>query len=197
MAVPMTVKMPEPMTMPTPSAVSETGPSDFFSACSGSSESEMSLSMDLVAKIWRGRALSSSGEIYRIAMIVRANEIAAKRNGDRSSVLWPPFDVLDAYRLEAPRAAFLTFCLFSPRAPVRGPLGGAALRAARFTFLRSSFSVIDFVFAMMYVFSLMLKFCRRKRKRTSAAKAGCVPTCGVTAKIHSTSLRTTYRNLIL
>ena len=51
MAVPMTVKMPEPMTMPMPSAVSETGPSVFFSECSGSSESEISLSMDLVAKI--------------------------------------------------------------------------------------------------------------------------------------------------
>jgi hypothetical protein len=60
MAVPITVKMPEPMTMPMPSAVSETGPSDFLSACSGRSESAMSLSMDLVAKIWRGRGSSSS-----------------------------------------------------------------------------------------------------------------------------------------
>ena len=34
------------------------------------------------------------------------------------------------------------FCLFSPRAPVRGALGAAFLRAARFTFLRSSLSVI-------------------------------------------------------
>jgi hypothetical protein len=58
MAVPMTVKMPEPMTMPTPRAVSETGPRDFLRACSGSSESEMSLSMDLVAKICRARAVS-------------------------------------------------------------------------------------------------------------------------------------------
>ena len=64
MAVPMTVKMPEPMTMPTPRAVRETGPRDFFRECSGRSESEMSLSMDLVAKIWRGRGSSSSGEIY-------------------------------------------------------------------------------------------------------------------------------------
>jgi hypothetical protein len=39
MAVPMTVKMPEPMTAPMPSAVSDHGPSVFFSACSGSSES--------------------------------------------------------------------------------------------------------------------------------------------------------------
>jgi hypothetical protein len=54
MAVPMTVKMPEPMTAPMPSAVSETGPSVFFSAISGFSLSMMSLSMDLVAKIWRG-----------------------------------------------------------------------------------------------------------------------------------------------
>jgi hypothetical protein len=60
MAVPITVKMPEPMTMPTPRAVSETGPRDFLRACSGRSESEMSLSMDLVAKIWRARAKSSS-----------------------------------------------------------------------------------------------------------------------------------------
>ena len=54
MAVPTTVKMPEPMTMPMPSAVSETGPRDFLSACWGSSDVAMSLSIDLVAKIWRG-----------------------------------------------------------------------------------------------------------------------------------------------
>jgi hypothetical protein len=53
MAVPMTVKMPEPMTAPMPSAVSETGPSVFRSEFSGSSDSEMSLSMDFVAKICR------------------------------------------------------------------------------------------------------------------------------------------------
>ena len=51
MAVPMTVKIPDPMTAPMPSAVSETGPSVLRRACSGRSESEMSLSMDLVAKI--------------------------------------------------------------------------------------------------------------------------------------------------
>ncbi len=58
MAVPMTVKMPEPMTMPTPRAVRETGPSDFLRECSGRSESEMSLSILLVAKICRARAVS-------------------------------------------------------------------------------------------------------------------------------------------
>jgi hypothetical protein len=54
MAVPITVKMPDPMTIPTPNAVSETGPSVLRSAFSGSSESEISLSMDLVAKICLG-----------------------------------------------------------------------------------------------------------------------------------------------
>jgi hypothetical protein len=49
MAVPMTVKMPEPMTAPMPRAVRDQGPRDFFSACSGSSDSLISLSMDLQA----------------------------------------------------------------------------------------------------------------------------------------------------
>jgi hypothetical protein len=55
MAVPMTVKMPEPMTAPMPRAVSDQGPSVFFSRCSGSSDSEISLSMDLHAKSWFAR----------------------------------------------------------------------------------------------------------------------------------------------
>ncbi|MFP5277233.1 MAG: hypothetical protein ACLGPM_08955 [Acidobacteriota bacterium] len=50
MAVPMTVKIPEPMTAPMPSEVSDHGPSDFFSDCSGISESRSSLSIDLRAK---------------------------------------------------------------------------------------------------------------------------------------------------
>ncbi len=54
MAVPMTVKMPDPMTAPMPRAVSETGPRVFLRECSGRSDSEMSLSMDFVAKICRG-----------------------------------------------------------------------------------------------------------------------------------------------
>src|SRR5262249_9946912 len=57
MAVPMTVKMPEPITAPMPSAVRDHGPSDFFSACSGSSDSRMSLSMDLRASSWLGRVV--------------------------------------------------------------------------------------------------------------------------------------------
>jgi hypothetical protein len=54
----------------------------------------------------------------------------------------------NAYRLLWPREAFLTFALFSPRAPVRGAFGAAFFRAARFTFLRSSLSVMLLVFAM-------------------------------------------------
>jgi hypothetical protein len=57
-ATPITVKMPEPMTAPIPSAVKETGPSVFFNACSGCSESEISLSIDLVRKICLASALA-------------------------------------------------------------------------------------------------------------------------------------------
>src|ERR1035437_1515296 len=54
-AVPTTVKMPEPMTAPMPRPVSDHGPSVFLSRCSGSSESEISLSIDLHAKAWFAR----------------------------------------------------------------------------------------------------------------------------------------------
>jgi len=53
----MTVKMPEPMTAPMPRAVSDQGPSVFFSAFSGSSDSRISLSMDLQASSWLGSAV--------------------------------------------------------------------------------------------------------------------------------------------
>jgi hypothetical protein len=49
-AVPMTVKMPEPTTAPMPSAMSEMGPRVLRSRRSGSSDSAMSLSMDFLAK---------------------------------------------------------------------------------------------------------------------------------------------------
>jgi hypothetical protein len=55
-AVPMTVKMPEPITAPMPRAVSDHGPRVFFSRCSGSSDSRISLSIDLRAKNWLGSA---------------------------------------------------------------------------------------------------------------------------------------------
>lgn len=54
----------------------------------------------------------------------------------------------ETYRLLWPREAFFIFCLFSPRAPVRGAFGAAFLRAARFTFLRSWVSVMLLVFAI-------------------------------------------------
>ena len=57
MAVPTTVKMPEPMTAPIPSEVSATGPSVFLRRVSGFSESEISLSMDFLAKSWDARTV--------------------------------------------------------------------------------------------------------------------------------------------
>ena len=54
-AVPTTVKMPEPMTAPMPSDVRETGPSVFLRLVSGFSDSAMSLSMDLQQRTWGGR----------------------------------------------------------------------------------------------------------------------------------------------
>jgi len=59
-------------------------------------------------------------------------------------------------RFDWPRAAFLSFCLFSPRAPARGPLGAAFLRAARLIFFRSCVSSIALVFAI-FSFSYSLK----------------------------------------
>ena len=56
--MPMTVKIPEPITAPIPKAVRETGPRVFFSACSGSSDSEISLSIDFVRKICLASALA-------------------------------------------------------------------------------------------------------------------------------------------
>src|SRR5208283_5599746 len=49
-AVPVRMKIPEPMMAPMPSAVSDHGPSDLLSRCSGWSASEISLSMDLQQK---------------------------------------------------------------------------------------------------------------------------------------------------
>src|SRR5580658_433243 len=56
-AVPITGKMPEPITAPMPSAVSDHGPRVFFKQRSGSSESRISLSIDLRASSWLGRAV--------------------------------------------------------------------------------------------------------------------------------------------
>ena len=44
--------MPEPMIAPMPSAVSDHGPSVLLRRCSGFSDSEINLSMDLQQKAW-------------------------------------------------------------------------------------------------------------------------------------------------
>lgn len=51
----MTVKIPEPITAPMPSAVSDHGPSVFLRQFSGFSESRISLSMDLRDSSWLAR----------------------------------------------------------------------------------------------------------------------------------------------
>src|ERR1700733_7733128 len=51
-AVPVTVKIPDPMTAPTPSAIKLHTPSDFFSRRSGSSEAAMRASILLVRRSW-------------------------------------------------------------------------------------------------------------------------------------------------
>ena len=54
-AVPITVKMPDPITAPIPRAVSDQGPRLFLRAFSGASDSRISLSIDLRASSWLGR----------------------------------------------------------------------------------------------------------------------------------------------
>src|ERR1035441_1101613 len=77
MAVPMTVKMPEPITAPMPSAVSDHGPRVFLSRCSGSCESRINLSMDLRATSCLNRAIlliSLAAGAPRIAGACRKGE---------------------------------------------------------------------------------------------------------------------------
>jgi hypothetical protein len=76
MAVPMTVKMPEPITAPMPRAVSDHGPSDFLSACSGSSDSRISLSMDFRA----------SSCLSRAVLLVLSLDYTAMKNSLRRSL---------------------------------------------------------------------------------------------------------------
>jgi hypothetical protein len=51
-AVPVRMKIPEPMMAPMPSAVSDQGPRVFCRRWPGASESEISLSIDLQHKSW-------------------------------------------------------------------------------------------------------------------------------------------------
>jgi hypothetical protein len=57
-AVPVRTKIPEPMIAPIPRAVRDHGPSDFGRRWPGRSESEISLSMDFLAKSWLDRKVS-------------------------------------------------------------------------------------------------------------------------------------------
>src|SRR6266700_2122965 len=84
MAVPMTVKIPDPITAPMPRAVNDQGPSDFFSACSGSSESLISLSIDLheISCLRSVRLLRSESEPGRAARAIEADLSSACRTGD-------------------------------------------------------------------------------------------------------------------
>jgi hypothetical protein len=70
--------MPEPITAPIPSAVRETGPSVFFNACSGLSDSEISLSIDLVAKICLASALAPAYESIGAGRIRLHNAISGQ-----------------------------------------------------------------------------------------------------------------------
>src|SRR5438477_45583 len=59
-AVPVSTKMPEPITAPIPSAVSDHGPSVFCRRWPGASDSEISLSMDLQQKSWLSEVRTTS-----------------------------------------------------------------------------------------------------------------------------------------
>ena len=63
-AVPVTVKIPDPMTAPMPRAVRLHGPSDFRSRLPGSSEAAISASMLLVRRSWLIRMQARAGR-YR------------------------------------------------------------------------------------------------------------------------------------
>src|ERR1700722_15120710 len=128
-AVPITVKIPEPMTAPMPRAVREIGPSVFFSRRSGSSESEISLSMDLQQNSWLSEVrMTAAGSVVCDKRLwspekrafsefahgvwpIRVPCVFENRNGQTPSALSQL-----PYRFAWPRASFLTLGFFDPRA---------------------------------------------------------------------------------
>src|SRR5450631_2970393 len=103
------------MIAPMPSAVSDHGPSVLLSRCSGFSDSEISLSMDLQQNAW--------------LLEVRMTGAGSVEDGDKRSFLLTTgvghgraahardFRIrLAAYRLAWPRASFFTLRFFDPRA---------------------------------------------------------------------------------
>src|SRR5437868_1911916 len=161
MAVPTIVKIPEPTTAPMPSAVSDQGPRVFLSRCSGSSESEMSLSMDFLANSW----LASFWSLVSFTILL---DCCSQRHRDCGKALshWPLAKSqrpnakrLLPYRFAVPRVIFFTLRFSEPRGAVRLALGAAFLRAARRAFLRSSF----FNFLVLAMNSLWFDFAADER----------------------------------
>src|SRR5580692_3448190 len=132
-AVPVSIKMPEPMMAPMPRAVSDQGPRDLLSRCSGFSESEISLSMDLQQRSWLSevrtddrmvaagsgdgcdKRLWSPGVSFRLSAISSQLKtcVASRRSGRGRPLL---HEFCCAYRFAWPRASFLTLGFFDPRA---------------------------------------------------------------------------------
>src|SRR4051794_6590171 len=166
-AVPVRTNMPDPMMAPIPRAVRLHGPRLFFSRCSGSSESEISLSIDLQANSWLPEgfgllsvvACAKSGPAHvgfvQVFVAHWQGGALANTNTRRTSQSNRVFQVLletKRYRLLVPRTIFFTLRFAEPRGVVRLPSGlvlSAFLRAVRLAFLRSTLSVIVLVFIFL------------------------------------------------
>jgi hypothetical protein len=169
-AVPITVKMPEPITAPIPRAVRETGPSVFLSLRSGSSESEIRLSMDLQQKSWLSdvrietRTVFSDGPDAGSGKRLMSPEVLVDLDISKGTqpanaiVRLPATCQVRFYRFAVPRASFFTFRFCDPRAYSRGLSGCSVLcflRAVRLAFLRSSLVKVA-VFAMSAFLKLVI-----------------------------------------
>ncbi len=168
----MTVKMPDPMTAPMPSAVSDQGPRVFLSLCAGSCDSLMSLSIDLRASSWLARENLLTVVSDQRSVLLRqdpsgswAPVCCAKQRSSALSGGCRPLiaDNHLSYRFDWPRAIFFTFLFREPRGVVRLALGAAFLRAVRFSFLRSALSSIFFVSATLTSFRSSCFQCSAQR----------------------------------
>src|SRR5271169_6804398 len=115
-AVPVTVKIPEPITAPIPSAIKLQTPSVFFRARSGSSEEAISASILLQRKSWLMPPLLVSGLLVSGSRFQTAgNQKPGTRNQKRF------------YRFLCPLVNFFTRFFSDPRATPAARLGlGAA-----------------------------------------------------------------------
>src|SRR5581483_11575188 len=123
-AVPVRTKIPEPIMAPMPSAVSDHGPNVFFSFRSGSSASEISLSMDLQQKSWFSEVRTTS--LDGGSVVVGCDKESDSPEAEAITQRVPHFspvlgevgfrtDESCFYRFAWPRANFLTFGFFDPR----------------------------------------------------------------------------------